>query len=188
MEVHDVPPAARRSVARPGQGPRPLRGRPIEDGPGPQHDEGDGQLAGRPGGVPRPQPGRWPAARSTPEVRERISIEAAEANDCNYCLAAHTLLGKLAGLDESERHAARRGESSDPKADAALKFARTLLENRGDVTDDDVRRVKEAGYTDGEVAEVIALVALNVLTNYFNVAAGTPIDFPAVGPLESASA
>ena len=56
------------------------------------------------------------------------------------------------------------------------------------MTDDDVRRVKEAGYGDGEVAEIIAVVALNVLTNYFNVAAGTPIDFPAVGPLESASA
>ena len=118
-----------------------------------------------------------------PKVRERIAIEVAEANRCGYCLAAHTLLGKLAGLDEPERRAARLGESADPKADAALKFARSVLDRRGDVSEEDVRRVKEAGYNDGEVAEILALVALNVLTNYFNVAFETPIDFPAVGPL-----
>ena len=120
-----------------------------------------------------------------PKVRERISIELAEANGCNYCLAAHTLLGKLAGLDEAERHAARLGESSDPKADAALKFARTVLDRRGDVGEEDVARLKGAGYGDGEVAEILALVALNVLTNYFNVAVETPIDFPAVPPLSA---
>jgi uncharacterized peroxidase-related enzyme len=118
-----------------------------------------------------------------PKVGERISIELAEANHCGYCLAAHTLLGKLAGLDEAERHSARLGESADPKADAALKFARTVLDRRGDVGEEDLRRVKEAGYGDGEVAEILALVALNVLTNYFNVAFETPIDFPAVPPL-----
>ena len=123
-----------------------------------------------------------------PKLRERISIEASEANGCGYCLAAHNLTGRLAGLDEEERLANRRGHSHDPKADVALMFARSLLDNRGHVTDDDFRRVKEAGYTDGEVAEIIALVALNVLTNYFNIAAETPVDFPAVAPLESPSA
>ena len=118
-----------------------------------------------------------------PKVRERISIEIAESNGCGYCLAAHTLLGKLAGLDEPERHSARLGESADPKADAALKFARAVLDGRGNVSEDDVLRVKQAGYTDGEVAEILASVALDVLTNYFNVAFETPIDFPAVGPL-----
>lgn len=123
-----------------------------------------------------------------PKVRERLSIEVAEANHCGYCLAAHTLLGKLAGLDEAERHSARLGESSDPKADAALKFARTVLDRRGDVDEEDVRRVREAGFADGEVAEIIAQVALNVLTNYFNVAVEPPIDFPAVEPLGSSPA
>ena len=123
------------------------------------------------------------AGELDPKVRERISIELAEANGCGYCLAAHTLLGRLAGLDETERHAARLGESADPKAGAALKFARTVLDRRGDVSEEDLRKVKEAGYADGEVAEILALVALNVLTNYFNVAFETPIDFPAVPPL-----
>ena len=120
-----------------------------------------------------------------PKIRERIAIETAETNGCGYCLAAHSLLGKLAGLDEDERLANRRGHSHDPKADAALKFARTLLERRGRVTEADVQEVKAAGFGDAEVAEIIAHVALNVLTNYFNNAVETPIDFPAVPPLSA---
>ncbi len=63
-------------------------------------------------------------------------------------------------------------------------FARTLIDNRGNVTGEEIRRVQEGGYSDGEVAEIIALVALNALTNYFNIAVETPIDFPAVEPLD----
>jgi uncharacterized peroxidase-related enzyme len=118
-----------------------------------------------------------------PKIRERIAIGSAESNGCGYCLAAHNLLGKLAGLDEEERLANRKGHSHDPKADAALKFACTLLDQRGRVAEADVQEVKEAGFGDGEVAEIIAHVALNVLTNYFNNAVETPIDFPAVAPL-----
>jgi uncharacterized peroxidase-related enzyme len=123
-----------------------------------------------------------------PKVKERIAIETAESNGCGYCLAAHNLLGKLAGLDEEERLANRRGHSHDAGAEAALKFARTLLEKRGGVTEADIHEVKAAGFDDGQVAEIIAHVALNVLTNYFNIAVDPPIDFPHVGPLESASA
>jgi uncharacterized peroxidase-related enzyme len=123
-----------------------------------------------------------------PKLRERIAIESAETNTCGYCLAAHSLAGRLAGLDDEERLANRRGHSLDPKADVAVGFARSVLDNRGQMTVEEFGRLKEAGYTDGEIAEIIALVALNVLTNYFNVATETPLDFPAVGPLESASA
>jgi uncharacterized peroxidase-related enzyme len=123
-----------------------------------------------------------------PKLRERIALESAQSNGCSYCLAAHNLTGKLAGLDEQERQANRRGHSHDPMSDVALGFARTLLDKRGNVTEEDIRRVREAGYSDGEVAEIIAVVALNVLTNYFNIAADTPVDFPAVAPLESSSA
>ncbi len=118
-----------------------------------------------------------------PKIRERIAIGTAESNGCGYCLAAHSLSGKLAGLDEEERLANRRGHSHDPKADAGLKFARTLLEQRGRVTEADVQEVRAAGFGDAEVAEIIAHVALNVLTNYFNNAVETPVDFPAVAPL-----
>jgi uncharacterized peroxidase-related enzyme len=118
-----------------------------------------------------------------PKIRERIAIGTAESNGCGYCLAAHNLSGKLAGLDEEERRANRRGHSHDPKADAAVKFARTLLERRGRVTEEAVQEVRAAGFDDAEVAEIIAHVALNVLTNHFNNAVETPIDFPAVAPL-----
>ncbi len=118
-----------------------------------------------------------------PQVRERIAIATAESNGCGYCLAAHSLLGKLAGLDEEERLANRQGHSHDPKADAALVFARTLLERRGRVTAADVQEIRSAGFDDAQIAEIIAHVALNVLTNYFNNAVETPIDFPAVAPL-----
>lgn len=120
-----------------------------------------------------------------PKVRERIAIAAAEENGCGYCLAAHNLTGKLAGLDEAERLANRRGHSHAPKADAALAFALTLLRRRGRVDEDDIRAVKQAGFEDGEVAEIIAHVALNVLTNTFNNAVETPVDFPAVPPLSA---
>jgi uncharacterized peroxidase-related enzyme len=118
-----------------------------------------------------------------PKIRERIAIGSAESNGCGYCLAAHNLLGKLAGLDEEERLANRKGHSHDARADAALKFARTLLDQRGRVTEADVQQIKAAGFGDDEVAEIIAHVALNVLTNYFNNAVETPIDFPVVAPL-----
>ncbi len=118
-----------------------------------------------------------------PEIRERIAIATAEANGCGYCLAAHNLLGKLAGLDEEERLANRRGHSRDPRADAALAFARALLERKGRVTEEEMREVRSAGFDDGQVAEIIAHVALNVLTNTFNTAVETPVDFPAVAPL-----
>ena len=120
-----------------------------------------------------------------PKLREQIDIATAESNGCGYCLAAHSLLGKLAGLDEDERLANRRGHSHDARADAALKFAGTLIERRGGVIEADLEEVKAAGFGDREVAEIIAHVALNVLTNYFNNAVETPIDFPAVGPLPS---
>ena len=118
-----------------------------------------------------------------PKIRERIALGTAESNGCGYCLAAHSLLGKMAGLDEEERLANRKGHSHDPKAEAALLFARTLLERKGRVSAADLQAIRSAGFDDGQVAEIIAHVALNVLTNYFNNAVETPIDFPAVPPL-----
>ncbi len=113
-------------------------------------------------------------------LREQIAIAVAEANSCQYCLSAHTAIGKLVGLDDSELVAARRSGSSDPKAEAALRFAQSIVVNRGNVTDNDVSRVKEAGYTEGEIAEIVANVAANIFTNYFNHVAQTEVDFPKI--------
>jgi alkylhydroperoxidase family enzyme len=82
------------------------------------------------------------------------------------------------GLSDQDVLDGRRGTSADPKADALLRFARTVVEKRGEIDDADVAAVRDAGYGDAEIAEVVAHVALNVFANYFNNVAGTAIDFP----------
>lgn len=114
------------------------------------------------------------------KTREQIALLSAEENGCGYCASAHTAIGKMVGLDEQSILAARQGDSSDAKTDAALKFARTLIVNRGQVSDDHLQIIKEAGYSDGEVGEIVGAVALNIFTNYFNETAQTEIDFPKV--------
>lgn len=115
------------------------------------------------------------------QTRERIALAVAQINGCDYCLSAHAYLGKaLAKLDEAEIAANRNGGSSDPKADAAVRFAVRLVRERGQVTDADVSAVRMAGYSEAELVEIVAHVALNTLTNYLNEAFDTPIDFPVV--------
>ena len=109
------------------------------------------------------------------------SLAVAEINGCNYCLSAHTYLGKnFAKLDDAEITANRNGASNDPKADAAVRFAAKVARERGHVSDDDVRAVKLAGYNDAQVIEIVLHVALNTWTNYINEVAKTDIDFPVV--------
>jgi uncharacterized peroxidase-related enzyme len=115
-----------------------------------------------------------------PALQEQIALAVAEANACDYCLSAHTALGRRAGLSDDELAASREGRAADARADAALRFAVAVLERRGGVTDDELGRVRAAGYPDAAIAEIIAHVALNVFTNYFNRAAATDIDFPKV--------
>lgn len=112
-------------------------------------------------------------------LREQIALTVGETNGCGYCIAAHTALGKGAGLSEQETCDARRATSGDERERAALDFARKVVQNRGRVADADVEQVHQAGYTDGDVGEIVANVALNLFTNYFNHVAATEVDFPA---------
>lgn len=111
-------------------------------------------------------------------LRQQISLAVSEFDQCNYCLSAHSFLGSKAGLQESDLLDARQGMAADEKANAALVFARKIVENRGHVSDEDVEEVRHAGYSDGQIAEIVANVALTTFTNYFNQVAGTDIDFP----------
>ncbi len=117
------------------------------------------------------------------KLREQIALAVGESNKCEYCLAAHTALGSKAGLSESEVDSARRGTSADAKIEAALAFANKLVEARGFVSDADVEAVRGIGYSDGEIAEIVANVSLNIFTNYFNHVAETEVDFPRVPAL-----
>lgn len=113
-------------------------------------------------------------------LQEQIALAVAEANACNYCLSAHTALGRRAGLSDDQLAASREGRAAEAKANAALQFALAVLEHRGGIGDDELARVRAAGFSDAEITEIIAHIALNVLTNYFNRAADTEIDFPKV--------
>lgn len=115
-----------------------------------------------------------------PKFREQISIAVAQANSCEYCLAAHSAIGGMAGLSDSEILASRASRAEDPKQNAGLQFAQSVVLERGEVSDDTLAEVKAAGYTDGEIAEIIANVAVNIFTNYFNHVARTEVDFPRV--------
>jgi uncharacterized peroxidase-related enzyme len=117
----------------------------------------------------------------TAPTRERIALTVAEFNACDYCLSAHTYLGKhVAKLDDAEMTANRFGASNDPTADAAVRFALKVARERGQVSDGDLRAVKLAGYDDAQIIEIVLHVALNVWTNYINKVADTNIDFPVV--------
>lgn len=110
--------------------------------------------------------------------REVIQLAVAQANNCDYCLAAHTMIGKGAGLTEAQTIEARRGTLADPKLDAIAKFALRIQEKRGFVSDADLAAFKKAGYSDAHVAEAIATYALAIYTNFFNHVNHTAVDFP----------
>lgn len=114
------------------------------------------------------------------QLSEQISLTVAETNGCSYCLAAHSAIGSSLGLTECEIVDARSATSTDRKTETALQFARSIVENRGGVADDDIEQMRSVGYGEQEIAEVIAHVALNTFTNFFNRAAQVDIDFPAV--------
>ncbi|MFT4578740.1 MAG: putative peroxidase-related enzyme [Nitrospinales bacterium] len=111
--------------------------------------------------------------------QEQVALCISEINGCNYCLAAHTAMGKGVGLSEKEVIASRQGVSTDSKVQAGLEFVRKIVSSQGWVSDDDYNTVTQAGYSSEEIIEIVALVAKNIFANYFNHIAGTTIDFPA---------
>ena len=114
-------------------------------------------------------------------TRERIALAVAQHNGCDYCLSAHTYLGlNVAKMDAAEIERNRAGGSSDPRADAAVRFAVKVSQTRGSVSDADLAAVKAAGFSEAQVVEIVGLVAVNVFTNYLNNVAHTDIDFPVV--------
>ncbi len=115
--------------------------------------------------------------------REQIALTVGEVNGCDYCLAAHSTIGKMVGLTAEQIMDSRRGTAVDPKAEALVVFARRVVDERGRVSDLDLANARAAGLDDAALAEVVANVALNLFTNYFNHVAETDIDFPKVEPI-----
>ena len=111
---------------------------------------------------------------------EQIAVAVANRNRCEYCLAAHTVLGRNAGVSPEAMAQAQVGLSTDPRTQAALTFALKVVEQRSQLTDGDVAALHEVGFTDEQAMEILAHVALNLFTNYVNVAFDVPVDFPRV--------
>jgi uncharacterized peroxidase-related enzyme len=121
------------------------------------------------------------------KTRDGIALAVSEADGCNYCLAAHSYIStNLARILPEEIALNRKGRSSEPKRQVAIAFAKTLIEKRGKVTDEEFAAVKAAGWTDANIVEMIALSAQFLLTNFMNNAVQTPIDFPEVDPGKAA--
>ena len=124
--------------------------------------------------------GALAAGHLDPKIREQIALVTAQQNHCDYCLSAHTAIGRMVGLRPEQILESREGKGNSERATAALTFAKRLLDTRGQVGELDISAIRAAGFSDGEIAEIIAHVALNVFTNYFNLAAEVDIDFPKV--------
>jgi len=121
------------------------------------------------------------------KMGELLALTVANANGCEYCNAAHTFIGeKMVRIDAGAMESARIGKSSDPKTQAALEFARILVQKRGHVSVQELNTLKTAGYTDAQIAEIVGHVALNIFTNIFNTAADVEVDFPQVDLVETA--
>lgn len=117
------------------------------------------------------------------KLREQIILRVSQLNECSYCLAAHSFIGAKEGLGQEELLAARRGTSADPRAAAAIQFAEKVVRGHGKVSDADLQAVRDAGFDDGEIAEIVANAVLSIYTNYLNNVAGTEVDFPTPPPV-----
>jgi len=113
-------------------------------------------------------------------LREQLALVTAGANGCDYCASAHTLMGKGAGLAPAEMAANLRGRAADARTQAALDFARAIVDERGHVTDAQLEAERAAGFGDVEILEIVAAVVANIFTNYVNNIARTVVDFPLV--------
>jgi len=119
-------------------------------------------------------------SKLTAAQREQIALAVAARNECDYCLAAHTVIGKGAGVSDADLAGAQTGDVSDPKARAAIRFAQAVVEKRGFVDDSEFKAARDAGLTDGEILEVVGTVVFNILTNYVHHVTGAEVDFPRV--------
>ncbi|MGW0628639.1 carboxymuconolactone decarboxylase family protein [Streptomyces sp. NPDC002758] len=120
-------------------------------------------------------------------VRERLSLATAEYNRCTYCLPVHSFVSKrVAKLADDEIERARHAESADPHTAALLALSDAIARGRGTIDETAFKTARAAGVTDAEIAEAVGNLALNILTNYFNIVADTDNEFPLVTPHQHA--
>lgn len=114
------------------------------------------------------------------KFREQLALAVGEENSCNYCLSAHTAIGKMNGLTSEQTELNRQGLANDAKTQVGLQLAQSITKNRGKITSQEIEAAKAVGYNDGDILEIVLNVVSNTLTNYVNHIAETEIDFPKV--------
>jgi len=110
--------------------------------------------------------------------RELLALTVAEINGAKYDLEAHGRASARLGVSEEDIRLARRASAPAPSDKALLEFARAVVLQRGDISDSDFQAMRQAGFTDAHITEVISAIALNIFTNYFNHVGRTPVDQP----------
>jgi uncharacterized peroxidase-related enzyme len=111
--------------------------------------------------------------------QETIKLVVSAHVGCDYCVAAHSLVGKMAGLTPDTLESIRNGKATgDEKRDALVQFVRTLAKGYGTITDAQFAAIKAAGYTDAQLVDISLAIAVTSFTNTFNRINDTPLDFP----------
>jgi uncharacterized peroxidase-related enzyme len=118
----------------------------------------------------------------TVRQRKQVALAVAEINGSSYSLSAHYDTGKRFGLTHHEMQLARDATATDPKAETMLRFTQAVVLQRGDISDEDFQALRKAGFTDAQIVEIVANIALNIFSNYFNSVAKTEVDFPLLQP------
>ena len=114
------------------------------------------------------------------ELGESVAIAMATFNNCAYCASAHEAIGKMTGLSDEERELNRKGQASDPKAQAAINLAKSIVETKGWSNNEAFESAKAGGLNDSDILEVLAITMFNLYTNYANHFLETENDFPPV--------
>ncbi len=118
----------------------------------------------------------------TPRQRQQVALAVAEINGSSYSLSAHYEAGKNLGLTQEEMQLARNATATDPKAETMLRFTQAVVLQRGEISDEDFQALRKTGFTDAQIVEIVANIALNIFSNYFNSVAKTEVDFPLLQP------
>jgi uncharacterized peroxidase-related enzyme len=124
--------------------------------------------------------GALSSTKLSKDITERIAVMVAQQNGCDYCLSAHTHIAKSVGVSDSEIRLAREIKSEDSRIQSVLQFAHSVLVNKGHASNEEWNNLKELGFSDEELLEIVSNVCLNVFTNYINNSSKTEIDFPVV--------
>ena len=122
----------------------------------------------------------------TSKQREVINLVVSQVNDCVYCLAAHTAIGKMVGFSEEQILEIRAGRATfDPKLDALARYVREVAVKRGHVAATETEAFLASGWTEGNLVDVMMVIGDKIISNYLHASTKVPVDFPAAAKLEA---